>query len=127
MNIALWVIAGLLAAAFLFAGTLKLALTKRRLATAPGGGWVEDVSAGTIKVIGALEVLAAIGLVLPAVLGIAPVFVPLAAVGLALLMTGAIITHARRHEAKPILANLAYLALAAFVAWGRLGPHPFTG
>jgi hypothetical protein len=125
MNTALWIIAGLLAGAFLFAGSLKLALTKRRLAAAPGGGWVEDVSVGTLKAIGALEVLAAIGLVLPAVLGIAPVLVPLAAVGLALLMIGAMIVHVRRHEAVPILANLAYLALAAFVAWGRFGPHPF--
>ncbi|WP_344404738.1 DoxX family protein [Dactylosporangium fulvum] len=71
--------------------------------------------------------MAAIGLVLPAVLGIAPVLVPLAAVGLVLLMIGAIVTHLRRHEAKPILANVAYLALAVFVAWGRFGPHSFTG
>jgi uncharacterized membrane protein YphA (DoxX/SURF4 family) len=127
MNTALWIIAGLLAAAFLAGGTIKLALPKRTLAAAPGGGWVEDFRAGNVKAIGTLEVLAAIGLVLPAVLGIAPVLVPLAAVGLVLLMIGAIITHLRRHEAKPILANVAYLALAVFVAWGRFGPHPFNG
>jgi hypothetical protein len=127
MNTALWIIAGLLAAAFLAGGTIKLALPKRSLAAAPGGGWVEDVGASAVKAIGTLEVLAAIGLVLPAWLGIAPVLVPLAAIGLVLLMIGAIITHLRRHEAKPILANVAYLALAVFVAWGRFGPHPFTG
>jgi hypothetical protein len=127
MNIALWIIAGLLAAGFLAGGAIKLALPKRTLAAAPGGGWVEDVSAGTVKAIGALEVLAAIGLVLPAVLNIAPVLVPLAAVGLALLMIGATITHLRRQEAKPILANAAYFALAVFVVWGRFGPYPFTG
>ncbi len=64
---------------------------------------------------------------MPAALGIAPVLVPLAAVGLVLLMAGAAITHGRRHEFKPIVANLAYLALAAFVAWGRFGPHSFSG
>jgi hypothetical protein len=119
MNIALWIIAGLLAVAFLAGGVLKLILPKEKLAAAPGGGWAEDFSADAIKAIGALEVLAAVGLILPAALGIAPVLVPLAAVGLVLLMVGAIITHVRRHEAKVIVANLAYLALAGFVAWGR--------
>jgi hypothetical protein len=119
MNIALWIIAGLLAVAFLAGGVLKLILPKEKLAAVPGGGWAEDFSADAIKAISALEVLVAVGLILPAALGIAPVLVPLAAVGLVLLMVGAIITHVRRHEAKVIVANLAYLALAGFVAWGR--------
>lgn len=127
MNIALWIIAGLLAVAFLVGGAIKLILPKWKLAAAPGGGWVEDFNAGTVKAVGALEVLAAVGLVLPAALGIAPVLVPLAAVGLVLLMAGAIITHLRRHEVKPIVVNLAYLALAVLVAWGRFGPHAFAG
>ena len=59
------------------------------------------------------------GLVLPAALDIAPVLVPLAAVGLVLLMVGAVITHLRRHEFKFMVADLAYLALAGFVAYGR--------
>ncbi|MPZ78946.1 MAG: DoxX family protein, partial [Actinophytocola sp.] len=42
-------------------------------------------------------------------------------------MVGAIITHLRRHEAQPIAVNLTLLAVAAFVAWGRFGPQPFTG
>jgi hypothetical protein len=67
-----------------------------------------------------------VGLILPAALDIAPVLVPLAAVGAVLVMVGAIITRLRRHEAKA-LAELAYLALAVFVAWGRLGPESFTG
>ena len=60
--------------------------------------WVEDFSAGSIKAIGALEILAAVGLILPAVLDIAPVLVPLAALGLVLIMVGAAITRIRRHE-----------------------------
>lgn len=89
--------------------------------------WVEDFSAGAVKAIGALEALGGVGLVLPAAVGIAPVMVPVAAVGLVLLMAGAIMTHIRRHEAKAIVVNVAYLALAVFVAWGRFGPESFTG
>jgi uncharacterized membrane protein YphA (DoxX/SURF4 family) len=125
MNVVLWVIAGLLAAAFLGAGVLKLTQPKEKLA-ASGMGWTEGFSAGMIKLIGALEILAAVGLVLPALLGIAPVLVPLAAVGLVLLMIGAAITHARRREPQMIVVNLIILALAAAVAWGRFGPYSFT-
>jgi uncharacterized membrane protein YphA (DoxX/SURF4 family) len=126
MNVALWIIAAMLAVAFLASGAMKLALPKEKLA-AFGMGWVEDFSAGTVKAIGTLEVLAAVGLILPAALGIAPVLVPLAAVGLVVLMVGAIITHLRRHEARVIASPMAVLALAVLVAWGRFGPQSFTG
>jgi len=127
MNRALWIVAGLLAVVYLASGVGKLILPKKKLAAFPGGGWVEDFSAGAVKAIGALEVLAAVGLVLPAVLGIAPVLVPLAAAGLVVLMAGAVVTRLRRREPKPLVADLVYLALAAFVAWGRsFGPKSFT-
>src|SRR5918995_5354092 len=127
MNLALWIIAGLLAVVYLLSGVGKLVVPKEKLAAFPGAGWVEDFSAGAVKAIGALEVLAALGLVLPAALGIAPVLVPLAATGLALLMAGAVMTRLRRREPKPMVADLVYLALAAFVAWGRsFGPKSFT-
>jgi hypothetical protein len=128
MNRALWIVAGLLAVVYLFSGAVKLIVPKEKLAAFPGGGWVDDFSAGTVKAIGALEVLAAVGLVLPAALGIAPVLVPLAAAGLVVLMGGAVLTRLRRREVKPMAADLVYLALAAFVAWGRRsGPESFTG
>jgi DoxX-like family len=126
MNIALWIIAGLLAAGSLGSGAMKLARPKEKLA-ALGMGWAEDFSPGAVKAIGTLEVLAAVGLTLPAALGIAPVLVPLAAVGLVVLMAGAIITHLRRHEARMLASPMAVLALALLVAWGRFGPQPFTG
>ena len=103
----------------------ELHLPKEKLAAAPGGAWVEDFSPGALKTIAAIEILGVVGLFLPAALDIAPVLVPLAAVGLALVMVGAIITRLRRHERWAILLNVAYLALAAFVAWGRLGPQAF--
>jgi DoxX-like family len=119
MNLTLWIIAGLLAAGFLLAGTTKLFIPQEKLAKAPGGGWVLDFSAGFVKAIGAVEILGAVGLILPALLGIAPILVPLAAVGLALIMVGAAIVNFRRQEFKHVLVNLTYLAVAAFVAGGR--------
>ncbi len=119
MNLTLWIIAGLLAAGFLFAGATKLFIPKAKLAKTPGGGWVLDFSAGFVKALGAVEILGAVGLTLPALLDIAPILVPLAAVGLALDMVGAAIVTFRRHEFKHTLLPLLYLALAAFVAWGR--------
>ncbi|MEJ7703158.1 MAG: DoxX family protein [Geodermatophilaceae bacterium] len=97
MNVALWVVAGVLAAAFLSAGALKLSQPKATLAAA-GQGWVEGFPAGQVKAIGTVEVSGAVGLILPAFLDIAPILVPIAATGLALLMMGAMITHARRNE-----------------------------
>ena len=124
MNVVLWIVAGLLAVAFLAAGLMKLTQPKKKLADS-GMGWTEDFSDGAVKGIGALEVLGAVGLILPAALGIVPVLVPIAATGLALLMLGAAVTHARRKESPNIVVNIVLLALAAFVAWGRFGPYAF--
>ncbi|HYP46453.1 MAG TPA: DoxX family protein [Propionibacteriaceae bacterium] len=125
MDTVLWVIAGLLAVAFAGAGAMKIAQPKEKLASS-GQAWTEDFSAGTIKLIGTLEVAAAVGLILPALFGIAEFLVPLAALGLILLMIGAAITHARRGEKPNIAVNVALLLLAAVVVWGRFGPYSFT-
>lgn len=126
MNLALWIIAGLMAAVFLVAGVNKLFIPQEKLAKAPGGGWVNDFSPGFIKALGAVEILGAVGLILPAALDIAPILVPLAAVGLATIMTGAAIVTSRRQEPKHALLNLTYLALIAVVAIGRFGPESFS-
>ena len=128
MNLILWIIAGLMAAVFLLAAASKLLIPQEKLATAPGGGWVLDFSAGFVKALGAVEILGAVGLILPALLDIAPILVPMAAVGLALIMVGAAIVTFRRQEFKHVLLNLTYLALLVFVALGRFfGPESFTG
>jgi uncharacterized membrane protein YphA (DoxX/SURF4 family) len=124
MNVVLWILAAVLAVAFLFSGITKLSQPREKLAAQMG--WVEDFSPQTVKVIGALEVLAAIGLILPAVLNIVPVLVPLAATGLVALMVGAALTHRRRREYAIIAVNLVLLIMAAVVAWGRFGPYSFT-
>ncbi|MFD0355013.1 DoxX family protein [Streptomyces sp. NPDC127110] len=128
MNLALWIVTGLLAIAYLLGGAFKVITPKEKIAASGSSGkWVEDFSAGGVKAIGALEVLAAAGLVLPAVLDIAPVLVPLAALGLVLLMLGAAATRLRRHETRLVVVDLIYAVLAAFVAWGRFGPESLIG
>ncbi|MEV0666243.1 DoxX family protein [Actinomadura luteofluorescens] len=128
MNIALWIITGLLTALYLFSGFGKLFVPREKMAQMAGAArWVLDFKPGTLKAIGALEVLGAVGLIMPALLGIAPVLVPLAASGLTLLMAGAVSMRIRRGETKAALVDGSYLALAAFVAIGRFALEPFTG
>ncbi len=123
MNVVLWIIAGLLAVAFAGAGLMKLTQPKPKLAA--GMPWTEDFSNGQVKGIGALEVLGALGLILPAALGIAEVLTPLAAVGLTLLMAGAAVTHLKRKEGKQVPVNVVLGGLALFVAVMRFGPNAF--
>lgn len=127
MNVALWIVAGLLAVAYLAGGAGKVIVPKQKIAAfGPSAHWVGDFSAAAVKTIGALEILGAIGLILPALLDIAPILVPIAAVGLVMIMVGAAITRIRRHEYKYLAADLTYLVLAGFVAWGRFGPESFV-
>ena len=72
-----------------------------------------------MRIIGAVEVLGAIGIVLPALTEIVPSLTPLAALGLVLTMIGAALTHLRRAEYGPIAVSAVVLILAAFVAYGR--------
>jgi hypothetical protein len=124
MNDVLWVIAWVLAASFVASALLKLTRTKEQLQES-GLGWVEDFSPQTIKLIGVAEGLGAIGLVLPALVDVAPALVPVAATGLAVVMVGAIATHLRRREWPLAVVNLVFLGLLVFVAVGRFGAHSF--
>ncbi|PPF68570.1 DoxX family protein [Clavibacter michiganensis] len=113
MLIALWAVSAMLAVAMLGAGILKLVRSRQALVDG-GMPWAESVPAGVVKAIAALEVVGAIGLVLPLATGIAPVLSPVAAVGLAVLMAGAVVVHARRRE--PVVPPLALLVLALAAA-----------
>ncbi|MGW5739795.1 DoxX family protein [Amycolatopsis sp. NPDC003861] len=125
MNVALWIIAGLLALAFLAAGAMKLLQSKEKL-VASGMAWADGYSGGSVKGIGAIEVLGALGLILPALLVIAPILTPIAALGLAIVMLGAIIVHIRRKENQALGAPVVLLILCAIVAWGRFGPYAIS-
>lgn len=117
MNAVLWIIASLLALAFLAEGVMKIALPKAKL-VAVGQGWAEDFTQRTVMGIGVLEVLGAVGLVLPALLGVATVLVPLAATGIAALMVGAAFVHTRRAEKAGVAVTVVIAALARFGAFG---------
>src|SRR5256885_2278052 len=82
-----------------------------------------DFTDGQVKGIGALEVLAAIGLIIPAALGVVPILTALAAAGIVLLMLGAARTHLGRGEGQMLPINLVLAAIALFVAIERFGPH----
>lgn len=117
MNILAWILSGLLAAAFLGAGAMKLATPRTKLLENPQMAWATDFTSPQIKAIAGLEVAGAIGLILPWLLDVAPVLTPLAAVGLALTMVGAIAVHARRGELKASLpVNGLLLVLTVVVA-----------
>jgi uncharacterized membrane protein len=123
MNVFLWILQIVLAAMFALAGVQKSTQPKEKLVTRLP--WVEDFSAGTVRLIGIVELLGAIGLVLPAALDIAPVLTPLAATGLAIVMALAVNTHRRRHEPSGMALTAALLVAALVVAWGRFGPYSF--
>lgn len=123
MNVVLWIVQGLLAAAFGMAGIMKSTQPKEKLADRLP--WVADFSPATVRFIGIVELAAALGLILPALTGIAPILTPLAATGLAVVMVLAAIVHVRRKEPSGIAINAVLFALAVFVAWGRFGPYSF--
>ncbi len=121
MSTAIWIAQGVLAAVFLGAGLLKLA--QPRAALQEKTPYVEDFTDAQIKTVGALEVLGAIGVVLPAAIGVAPILTPIAACGLALTMVVAAATLMRRGENSHVPLNVVIFALAVFVAIERFGPH----
>ncbi len=124
MDIALWVVAGVLSGIFLVAGIMKMTQTKEKLAE--NMGWVEHYEPRAIKLIGLLETLGAIGLILPAVTNILPILTPLAAIGIALVMVGAMSRHlSRGNETQMVVMNMMFLLMALFVAWGRFGDYAF--
>ncbi len=115
MTYALWIVQGLLALIFLFAGGIKLvlpleAMTEQMPLPLPGL---------FLRFIGVAEVLGAIGLILPGLLRIRPVLTPLAAAGLVLIMIGAVVLTLAGGDVAPALIPLVVGLLSAFVAYGR--------
>jgi hypothetical protein len=124
MNVTLWVLQGLLALAFSAAGLLKLLKPRDQLIETLGE-WVRDFPAALLKPLGALELAAAAGLVLPPATGIIPILAGLAGAGLVIIMVGAVVVHLRRREVSNVMVNLVLGVVAATVAWGRIGPYSF--
>jgi uncharacterized membrane protein YphA (DoxX/SURF4 family) len=113
MNYALWIVQGLLALLFLFAGAMKLVLPLEQMAgPIPVPGLL-------LRFIGVAEVLGGLGLILPGLLGIRPGLTPLAAAGLVVIMIGATVLTLATGDVAMALIPLAVGLLAAFVAYGR--------
>lgn len=120
----LWVAQGLLAAGFGLAGVMKSLRPKDKLVERLP--WAAEVSLGTIRFIGIVEIAGALGMVLPMVTGILPWLTPLAAIGFAVIQVLAIRVHARLGEtAKSLPINFILLGFSVFVAFGRWGLFPF--
>ncbi len=124
MNIALWIVQGLLALAFLAAGVMKtfapLETLKKNMP------WTGQVPVWLVRFIGVAELLGGIGLILPAVTHILPWLTIAAAVGLALVMILAAIYHASHKEWSGIGVNAVLLLLALFIVLGRVAWIPLT-
>ena len=123
MNIVLWILAFVLAAVFVGSGVVKLVVAReQQIARTP---YVEDFPQAMIRGIGVLEILGAIGLLLPALVGVATVLVPLAGAGLALTMVFAALVHTRRGDGlAATLPSIVLAVLSVFFAWSRFGPYP---
>jgi uncharacterized membrane protein YphA (DoxX/SURF4 family) len=124
MNIALWIVACVLAAAFGASGAAKVLQPREKL-IAGGYAWAEDFSAAQVKLIGLVEMVGAVGLVLPAAVGVVDVLTPMAAVGLALVMVAAALVHGRRRETTHVSRPLVLAVIAVAVAVLRFGPYSF--
>ena len=123
MNIALWIVQTLLALLFLFAGGMKLVtpmeeMMKQMPISLPG--WF-------VLFTGVVEVLGAIGVMLPWLLRIQPGLTPLAAVGLVIIMIGATVYTLAAGDVASALIPLLVGSLAAFVAYGRWRLTPQRG
>lgn len=120
MNTTLWIITGVAATAYLAGGaTLLLASRQRYRALANSQHWVDDFGDGQLRVIGAIKLAGALGLVLPGLVGVAPVLTPVAACGLALFMAGAATTRFRRGEWLYLAGDIVFLGVFVFLAWAR--------
>lgn len=115
MNIALWIIQGLLAFAMLGAGTFKFVTPYAKLTEKMK--WALTWAPGRVKLLGFSEILGAIGLIVPWVTGIAPILTPVAAVCVLVLMLGAVKTHFDLKE--PVVAPAVLSVLAVIVGVAR--------
>ncbi|WP_039799737.1 DoxX family protein [Nocardia araoensis] len=115
MALGYWIVAAVLAVFYSYAGGIKVVRSKDQLR--PMMGWIDTVPLSFVRVLGVLEVLGAIGLILPPLTGIAPVLALAAAVGFVLIQVGGIALHLSRGEARMIGLNVVLLAIACVATW----------
>ncbi|MFI5776521.1 DoxX family protein [Nocardia sp. NPDC051570] len=110
MNIAFWIAAALLALFYLYAGGMKVLRSRDRLR--PMMAWVDRIPLPAVRTLGMLELLGALGLILPPLTGLAPWLALAAAIGFVLLQIGAIPVHLTGED-RSVALNLALLLAAA--------------
>jgi uncharacterized membrane protein len=119
VEIAVWIVSGLLAFAFTVGGITRLVMPAERYAAMPNQQWLLAVPRAGIVAISIAEILGAIGLIVPVITGIAPILAPIAACCLALIMAGALVFHVRRKEWPNVPVSVVLIALLLFVAIAR--------
>jgi uncharacterized membrane protein YphA (DoxX/SURF4 family) len=116
MDALIWIIQSLMAVLFVFHG---IAMFNPPPPVQESVIQKMGYSLPLLKVIGTLEVLGGLGLILPSWTRIMPVLSPLAALGLVIIMIGAVVSHARQGEGKQTMATSVVTLLLVFVAVGR--------
>jgi hypothetical protein len=115
MTVAYWVVASVLAGLYLYAGGIKVVRSKDQLR--PVMEWVDIMPLGLVRAIGVLEVLGALGLILPPLTDRATGVTLAAAIGLILLQIGATVLHLSRHDVDSLWLNASLIALAGIAIW----------
>jgi putative oxidoreductase len=122
LNVILWAAQIILAGMFIIAGIMKTTMPIDQLsASLP---WTKDIPEWVVRFIGASEFLGALGLLLPSLLWIKPVFTPVAALGIIAIMLMASVFHITRSEFSAVGFTLILALVAAFIAWGRFKKSP---
>ena len=125
MIIAYWIVAALLAFAYLFVGGTKLLRSNAQLA-AGGMHWVRGTNPALVKLVGLVEVVGAAGLILPPLFTTAVFLAPLAAIGLVLVQAVAIGVHMKMGDLKSLPINISLLLLAFVAAWLGVFTFPLS-
>jgi len=120
LNIALWIVQGLLALLFVFAGVAKLMMSPVQLAMIP-------LPALLLQFVSVCEILGGLGMVVPGIFRMNKSLTPLAAAGLAIIMVGAVVISVALMGVVAAIMPLVTLILIGFVAWGRWKVAPSGG
>jgi putative oxidoreductase len=124
LHIALWIAQVVLGGMFIMAGIMKASQPITDLSKSVP--WTADVPLAMVRFIGVCELLGGIGLILPGLLRIKALLVPIAAIGIVLIMVFAMVYHIANRESNVIPVNIVLGLVAAFIAWGRLKKVPIN-
>ena len=123
IHIILWVAQVTLAVLFIAGAIMKFQPIETTSAMMP---WTGQVPIWVVRLLGIIDLLAAVGLILPSMLRIKPQLTTWAALSIITLMFSAIVFHVSRGEASVIGVNIISAIIALFIVWGRLKKAPIT-